>query len=89
LIASVTCASECLVAQRSNDPGTRFTRGLLHEPGQIGDALCGGKTADGTHGLLAIEGIDPGSRRMRDDQADEQNEQRPTEQAAGKKTAHW
>ena len=66
----------------------RLARGVLHEAGEIGDALGGRKSTDGAHRLLAIRRVNPGADRMRHDQAGEQNEQGLSEQALRKKAGH-
>jgi hypothetical protein len=79
---------ECLVTEGSNDSLAPFARRLLHESRQIGDPLGNRKTSDRAYGLLAIQGVDPRSGGMRDDQPDHQNEQGLAEKALGKKPAH-
>jgi hypothetical protein len=63
-----------LIAQGRDDPFTPFARGFLNEPGQIGDALRGGKSSDRAYRLLPIRGVDPRTNRMRDDQSREKNQ---------------
>ena len=66
----------------------RLTRGVLHEAGEIGDALGGCKSADGPHRLLAVRRINPRADRMRHDEAGEQNEHCLAEQALREKAGH-
>ena len=79
---------EHLIARRRHDALAPFARRVLHQPRQIGDALRRREAADRAHGLFAIRGVDPRTHRMRHDQARQQNEQRLSEQAPGKKPAH-
>ena len=62
-----------LIAQGCDDSFAPFERRFLDESGQIGDALRSSKSADRTHGLFPVRGVDPGADRMRDDQTREKN----------------
>ena len=46
------------------------------------------KPADGPHGLLAVQRVNPRADEQRHDQTGEQNEQGLAEQALGKKPVH-
>ena len=80
--------TESLIVERGDNTLPRLCRRVLDQAREIGDALGGGKSADGAHGLLAVRGVDPRANRMGHNQAREQDEQRLSEEAPGKKTGH-
>ena len=79
---------EALIAQGGDDALARLTRGVLHEAGEIGDALGGCESSDGPHRLLAVRRVNPGADCMRHDQAGEQDEHGLSEQALREKARH-
>jgi hypothetical protein len=80
--------AKALVGERSNDARPCLARSLLDEAGQVGDALGGGKAADGAHGLLAVRGVNPRADAVGEDQSGQEDEQGLPEQALGEEAGH-